>query len=48
VDKVKQAGPDGVVSLLVPDDDRMGQAALVVVLDEDSALRNQTPTVVGG
>lgn len=39
--------PDG-VALLVADDDRIGEAAFVVVLDSDGHLVAQQATVVGG
>lgn len=48
VDKVKEAGPDGAASLLVPDEDRAGEAAFVVVLTPDGALAAQAHTTVGG
>ena len=39
---------EGTVSLLVADDDRLGEAVFVVVLDETGALLSQTHTTVGG
>lgn len=41
-------GAGGQVSLAVEDDDRMGEAAVVVVLDGEGQVRAQAPTVVGG
>lgn len=43
----KPWNPDG-VALLVADDDRIGEAAFVVVLDSDGKLVAQRATVVGG
>jgi len=48
VEKPKPPNPDGSVSLPVPDDERLGEAAFVVVLAEDGALRVQSLTTVGG
>jgi len=39
---------EGTGSLLVADDDRQGEAALIVVLAPDGTIRAQGPTVVGG
>lgn len=44
----KGLGADGTVAILVADEDREGQAALVVVLGTDGTPRAQTATVVGG
>jgi hypothetical protein len=44
---VKSPLADGSVSLLVEDEDRMGQAAFVVVFDESGSLRAQTHTTIG-
>ena len=41
-------GADGTVSLLVEDEDRLGQAALVVVLAPDGTPCAQMPTTIGG
>lgn len=48
VDQPKPPNPDGTVSLPVPDDDRSGEAAFVVVLAEDGTVCVQTLTTVGG
>jgi len=48
VEKPKPPNPDGAVSLPVPDDAHMGEAAVVVVLAEDETLLAQTLTPVGG
>ena len=48
VDKVKETGSDGSASLLVPDDDRAGDAAVVVVLTADDTVCAQALTTVGG
>ena len=48
VEKPKPPNPDGAVSLPVPDDAHMGEAAVVVVLAEDETLLAQTLTTVGG
>lgn len=44
----KQPNPDGIVSLLVPDDSREGETAMVVVLATDGVILAQSPTVIGG
>ena len=44
----KEFSDDGVVSLLVEDDDREGDAAAVVIVSPDGTLRAQVGTVVGG
>jgi hypothetical protein len=48
VDRVRQPGADGTVSLLVPDDDRLGEAAFVVVLSDAGVICVQALTTVGG
>jgi len=44
----KAVGAEGQVSLAVPNDDRMSEAAVVVVLDSDGQAQAQQPTIVGG
>jgi hypothetical protein len=44
----KHPREDGTVSLVVPDDSRLGQAAFIVVLDSSGAPLAQTHTTVGG
>lgn len=44
----KAPSADGSVSLLVPDDDRLGGAAIIVVLAGDGTVYAQTLTTVGG
>lgn len=44
----KAVGAEGQVSLAVPDDDRMGDAAIVVVLGSSGQVQAQQPTIVGG
>jgi hypothetical protein len=44
----KGVGADGQVSLAVPDDDRVGEAAVVVALDSTGQIRAQAPTIIGG
>lgn len=44
----KGAGPEGQVSLAIADDDRLGDAAVVVVLDGSGYVQAQEPTIVGG
>lgn len=39
---------DGTASILVEDEDQLGQAAFVVVLAPDQTLSAQTLTIVGG
>jgi len=46
--KPKPPNSDGTVSLLVEDDDRMGEAALIVILDGDGTPMKQVPTTIGG
>lgn len=46
--EAKAPGPDGRVSLIVPDDEREGEAALVVVLAADGSVLAQAATVIGG
>lgn len=46
--EAKAPGPDGSVSLTVPDDEREGEAALVVVLAADGSALAQAATVIGG
>jgi hypothetical protein len=41
-------GPSGSVSLLVEDEERMGESVLVVVLDQDGTVISQRATNVGG
>ena len=44
----KAPNPDGSVSLPVPDDERIGEAAFVVVLAQDGTVRAQAHTTIGG
>jgi len=44
----KGAGSEGQVSLAIADDDRLGDAAIVVVLDGSGHVQAQEPTIVGG
>src|SRR6266851_736053 len=46
--KPKPPISDGTVSLLVEDDDRMGEAALIVILDSDGTPMKQISTIIGG
>ena len=46
--KPKPPNPDSTVSILVEDDDRMGEAALIVILDGDGTPMKQVPTTIGG
>jgi hypothetical protein len=46
--KPKPLNADGTVSLLVQDDDRLGEAALIVILDSDGTPMKQVPTTIGG
>ncbi len=46
--KPKPPNSDGTVSILVEDDDRMGEAALIVILDSDGKPMKQIPTTIGG
>ena len=43
----KEVGPTGEVSLAVSDDDRMGQAAMVVLLDSNGNVLDRRTTSVG-
>jgi hypothetical protein len=47
VTTVKSPLDDGSLSLLVEDEDRQGQAALIVVYDESGSLRAQVHTTIG-
>jgi hypothetical protein len=38
----------GSTSVLVDDDDRLGEAAIVVILQENGIVCTQTSTIVGG
>lgn len=44
----KAPNADATVSLLVPDDSREGEAAMVVVVDAEGAILAQAATVIGG
>ena len=44
----KELAPDAQVALFVEDEDREGDAAIVVVLGPDGTPRAQVVTVVGG
>lgn len=46
--EAKAPGPEGNVSLIVPDDEREGEAVLVVVLATDGSVLAQASTVIGG
>jgi hypothetical protein len=46
-DSPKSPRPDGTVSLLVPDDSREGEAAMIVITTPDGSILVQAPTVVG-
>jgi len=46
--KPKPPNSDSTVSLLVEDDDRMGEAALIVILDSDGTPMKQISTIIGG
>ena len=41
-------GSNGSAALLVEDEDRMGENALVVLLDQDGTILGQRPTTIGG
>ena len=47
-ERPKAPDADGVASLPVPDDDREGEAAVVVVYMEDGAVLAQDHTTIGG
>ena len=44
----KSPNPDGTVSVLVQDEDRMGEAAMIVVLNSDGTVMKQILTTIGG
>jgi hypothetical protein len=46
--KPKPPNSDGIVSILVEDDDRMGEAALIVILDSNGKPVKQILTTIGG
>jgi hypothetical protein len=43
----KSPGEDGVVSLLIEDEDRMDTAVFIVVLDDAGTLKAQIMTKIG-
>ncbi|NTV62850.1 MAG: BREX-1 system phosphatase PglZ type B, partial [Oscillochloris sp.] len=48
VSAVRSSGADGIVSLLVEDDDRLSEAAIVVLLDAERRIIAQQATIIGG
>jgi hypothetical protein len=46
--KPKPLNADGSLSLLVEDEDRMGEAALIVILDSNGTPMKQVSTIIGG
>lgn len=44
----REIGADGTAALLVDDEGREGQGAVVVVVGDDASVRAQTATIVGG
>ncbi|MFV9506959.1 MAG: BREX-1 system phosphatase PglZ type B [Oscillochloridaceae bacterium umkhey_bin13] len=48
VSAVRSPGTDGIVSLLVEDDDRLNEAAIVVLLDAERRIIAQQATIIGG
>ncbi len=48
VQAAKQAGPDGVFSVLVTDEEREGEAVHIVLLASDGKIIKQVTTTVGG
>jgi PglZ domain len=44
----KSPNADGTTSLLIEDEDRVGEAALIVILSGDGTVRKQTPVIIGG
>jgi hypothetical protein len=45
---VRSPGVDGVVSVLVEDEDRLSEAAIVVLLDAEQRVIAQQATIIGG
>jgi len=45
---LKSPKSDGTISLVVPNEDRMGEAALIVILDKDGTVIKQISTIIGG
>ena len=46
--KSRPPNPDGTVSLIVEDEDRIGEAALIVILDNDGKPMKHVPITIGG
>lgn len=46
--KKKSPDADGTVAVLVENEDYEGNAAIIVVVTSDGAIRAQMPTIVGG
>jgi len=46
--KPKPPNANGTVSLIVEDEDRMGEAALIVILDRDEKPMKHMATTIGG
>ena len=46
--KPKPPNSNGNVSLIVEDEDRMGEAALIVILDSDGKPMKHMATTIGG
>ncbi len=44
----KTLNADGTVSLLVPDEEQRGEAALIVILNSDGTIGQQISTIIGG
>ncbi len=44
----KSPNADGTLSMVVPNEDRMGEAALIVILDRDGTVMKQISTIIGG
>jgi hypothetical protein len=44
----KPLDPSGRVTLLVEDDDMLGMAAVVVLVNEQNVVQAQWPTIIGG
>ena len=44
----KSPNADGTISLVVPNEDRMGEAALIVILNSDGTVIKQVSTIIGG
>ena len=48
LDGTRSVNEEGMAALLVQDDEALGDAAVLVVMDSDGSVLAQSPTVIGG